>query len=119
MDGGWFGKDNMQSVMNLMTQLNISWGDVFTALTSLYIMADLLFKGKRAELKKFAEEKSAELVGSTMNNRQRLNAVVDLLQARFRWLAMIPDDAIINLVNEVYVSRVKPKADVKRGSGNG
>lgn len=109
----------MQSIIAIMTQLNISWGDIFTALAALYIMIDLLIKGKRVELKRFAEQKSAELVDSTMSNRQRLNAVVDLLQARFKWLAMIPDDVIINLVNEVYVSRVKPKTDIEKDATNG
>ena len=106
--------ETVKTIWSTMVFFNIGIGDVIGAAMTVWIFIDLIRQKKWDKVKDEAEKKGMELINSTLTNKQRLQAVVDFLQSKFTFLAKVDDAVLINLVNEVYVNRVKPKADAEQ-----
>lgn len=106
-----------EQIQNWIQSLS-AWGltptEIINLATSLYVAIDLLWKGQKSLLRKHIEEQAIKLADAAITNTERLQKTIDFLQEKFKLLNLIPDKFLIDFINEVYTTRVKPNLKLER-----
>lgn len=105
----------LKNIADLVLPILIQQGpEIFAGITALLYTRDW------QHLKKVAEEESLKLAESALTSEEKLNATIEAVyNALPRKMKVFPvslfvnPETIKNLVNLVYVTRVKPKRDVE------
>jgi hypothetical protein len=103
----------LSSIVDICSKLGISPKEVVGFIAFIYTSAIMLWQGRVKQWKKMAKSQCLHLLNEKMTNKEKVQTVVDYLQKRSKILAVLPDEWIHEMVNEVYVNKVKPKADVE------
>jgi len=108
-------KEVLQTLSDILVPLLIqNTPEILAGLTALWYTNDW------KKIKNLAEEHCLNFAESAMNNEEKLNAAIDAvynaLPRKFKIFPaslFVNTETIKNLVNLVYVTRVKPKRDIE------